>query len=133
MAQALDARLTLAYVAHEPPLASAGNASVEARRHEVAIKTCTASLVALAGALGLSDAVLRVAFGDPAARLLALCDQEQATLLVVGSRGRSALATALIAGASASRNDGWRVPIVVVPRHAGVIGFLPDADQLSVT
>jgi nucleotide-binding universal stress UspA family protein len=120
MAHALDARLMLVYVAW-----SGGDASAEGRRHEVAIETSTASLVALAGALGLNDAVLRVAFGDPIARLLALCEQEQATLLVVGSRGRSALATALLDGC-ASRSDGWRVPVVVVPRNAGVTGLLPD-------
>ena len=133
MAHALDARLMLVYVAHGPPVWSGGDTSVEVRRHEVAIETCTASLVALAGALGLHDAVLRVAFGDPTARLLALCDQEQAALLVVGSRGRSALATALIDGVCVSRSDGWRVPVVIVPRNAGVTGLLPDADQLSVS
>jgi nucleotide-binding universal stress UspA family protein len=132
MAQALNARLTLAYVAPEPPVSPGGDAFVEARRHEVAIEVCTASLVALAGALGLDDAVLRVAFGDPTTRLLDLCGQEQATLLVVGSRGRSALATALIEGGRARHDDGWRVPVVIVPRHAGLRGFLPDADQLSV-
>jgi universal stress protein A len=133
MARALDARLMLVYVAHGPPVSSGGDTSVEMRRHEVAIETCTSSLVGLAGALGLNDAVLRVAFGDPTARLLALCDQEQAVFLVVGSRGRSALATALIDGVCASRNDGWRVPVVVVPRNAGVTRLLPDADQLSAS
>jgi nucleotide-binding universal stress UspA family protein len=131
MAHALDARLMLVYVAHGPPVWSGGDASVEVRRHEVAIETCTASLVALAGALGLNDAVLRVAFGDPTARLLALCNEEQAALLVVGSRGGSALATALIDGVCVSHRDGWRVPVVIVPRNAGVTGLLPDADQLT--
>ena len=133
MARALDARLTLVYVAHRPPVWSGGDASAEIRRHEVAIETCTASLVALAGALGLNDAVLRVAFGDPTARLLALCEHEQAALLVVGSRGRSALATALIDGVCASGSDGWRVPVVIVPRNAGVAGLLPDANQESAS
>lgn len=108
LAHALDARLILAYVAYGSPAGL---------RQEDAIATCTTSLVALAGALGLDDAVLRVAFGDPAARLLALCEEDQAALLVVGSRGRSALATALI-DAAATRDDGWRVPVIVVPRHS---------------
>jgi hypothetical protein len=58
--------------------------------------------------------------------LIAICDREEAALLVVGSRGRSALATALLDGVCANRNGARRIPVLVVPRHAPSLPDDPD-------
>ena len=51
---------------------------------------------------GLANVERRVALGDPAERLAELADEENAELIVVGSRGRGALKAALLGSVSHS-------------------------------
>ena len=57
----------------------------------------------------------RVAFGDAAAALMAVGSEEDAELLVVGSRGRGPLATVLLGSVSARLAAEAPCPLIVVP------------------
>lgn len=65
-----------------------------------------------------SGAELRVLIGDPAESLLRLAEEEQAQLIVVGSRGRGALITALLGSVSSTLTTQAPCPVVVVPPRA---------------
>ena len=69
-----------------------------------------------AGADGAAER--RIAFGDPAAGLLAVADEERAELIVVGSRRQGAWRAML--GGSVSRTVASRAsaPVLVVPAGA---------------
>jgi nucleotide-binding universal stress UspA family protein len=67
---------------------------------------------------GLTDAETRVAIGDPAERLAELADEEDAELVVVGSRGRGAFKAALLGSVSSSLVGLARCPVVIVPPGA---------------
>jgi nucleotide-binding universal stress UspA family protein len=66
-------------------------------------------------ARNVSGAELRVLIGDPAENLLTLAEEEQAQLIVVGSRGRGALKTALLGSVSSTLTTRAPCPVVVVP------------------
>ena len=59
----------------------------------------------------------RVAFGDPAEQLAALAADEQAALVVVASRGRRRLRSALLGSVSTELAARAPCPVVVVPPH----------------
>jgi nucleotide-binding universal stress UspA family protein len=64
---------------------------------------------------GLVDAERRVAIGHPAERLADLADEEDADLLVVGSRGRGALRAAFLGSVSYNLVGVARCPVLIVP------------------
>jgi nucleotide-binding universal stress UspA family protein len=64
---------------------------------------------------GLVDAERRVAIGHPAERLADLADEEDADLLVVGSRGRGALKAAFLGSVSYNLVGVARCPVLIVP------------------
>ena len=69
---------------------------------------------------GLTDAQRerteqRVTAGFPAERLADLADEENAELIVVGSRGRGAFRAAFLGSVSSDVIGVARVPVVVVP------------------
>jgi nucleotide-binding universal stress UspA family protein len=64
---------------------------------------------------GLEDAERRVVYGFPADRLADLADEEQAELIVVGSRGRGALKAAFLGSVSTDLIGVARRPVLVVP------------------
>jgi nucleotide-binding universal stress UspA family protein len=72
----------------------------------------------VAVAAGLSDAERRVAIGHPAEQLAELADDENAELIVVGSRGRGALKAAFLGSVSYSLVDIARCPVLIVPPAA---------------
>jgi nucleotide-binding universal stress UspA family protein len=84
----------------------------------------------LAGGLGARLIVLQVAEGDPADRLLDTVDEEGAELLVVGSRGRGSLSSAVLGSVSRRLATDARCPVVVVP--PGVSAPAPDAAASSL-
>ncbi|MGH3061985.1 MAG: universal stress protein [Gaiellaceae bacterium] len=67
---------------------------------------------------GLAHAELRVAVGLPGERLADLADEEDAELIVVGSRGRGAFKAAFLGSVSNSLVGIARCPVVIVPRGA---------------
>jgi nucleotide-binding universal stress UspA family protein len=66
----------------------------------------------------LDGAEVRVAFGLPAERLAELADEERAELIVVGSRGRGALKSALLGSVSHDVIALADCPVLVVPAPA---------------
>ena len=67
----------------------------------------------------LEDEGLRVTSlmwrGDPAEKILDLCDRVAADLVIIGSHGRSALAEALVGGTTHTILKRSRCPVVVAP------------------
>lgn len=66
-----------------------------------------------------SDTVLRCESGDPAPMLRALAAEEKAEMLVVASRGRGRIRSALFGSVTADMVDDLRCPMLVVPPGAG--------------
>jgi nucleotide-binding universal stress UspA family protein len=67
-----------------------------------------------------SEPVVRLELGDPAERLAAVASEEGAEMLVVGSRGRGALAAALLGSVSRELVATSTCPVLVVPPDAAV-------------
>jgi nucleotide-binding universal stress UspA family protein len=72
----------------------------------------------VAVAAGLPDAERRTAIGHPAEQLAELADEENAELIVVGSRGRGALKSAFLGSVSYSLVGIARCPVLIVPPGA---------------
>lgn len=62
----------------------------------------------------------RVEFGEPAARLAAVADETEASLIVVGARGRGAMGAALLGSVSQTLATERSRPLLVVPPKAAV-------------
>ena len=69
-------------------------------------------------AAGLVDAERRVGVGVPAERLADIADEEDAELIVVGSRGRGAFKAAFLGSVSTSLVGVARCPVLIVPPGA---------------
>jgi nucleotide-binding universal stress UspA family protein len=69
-------------------------------------------------AAALRDAEPRATVGVPAERLADLADEEDAALIVVGSRGRGAFEAAFLGSVSNSLVGVARRPVLIVPRGA---------------
>jgi nucleotide-binding universal stress UspA family protein len=129
MAATLGARLVLVHVAepvvvpysHAAPfggLSAAGPWAAEEQR--VAQKEDGFRLLEqVADSAGLRDVDLRVELGMPAERLAELADDENAELIVVGSRGRGAFRAAFPGSVSTSVLGLATCPVLVVPPGAG--------------
>jgi nucleotide-binding universal stress UspA family protein len=102
LSAALDARLILVHAVHDPP----------AFPHEAGRRLFEDAATGL-------DAELRVTLGDPVDGLHAVCDAEEAELLVVGSRGHTGLAAALTGSVSTRVAGSAPCPVVIVPPDAG--------------
>jgi nucleotide-binding universal stress UspA family protein len=61
---------------------------------------------------------LRVEIGDPADRLIALAEEEDAELIVVGCRGRGEIRAELLGRVSSALMNRAPCPVVVMPRPA---------------
>ena len=124
LADQLDARLVLAHVV-EPapspyttvgPIAGAAPPYVSTMlEREVEGGRL---LGELAETTGIDRAEQRVVTGIPAERLADLADDEEAQLIVVGSRGRGPLRSALRGSVSMSLIGLARCPVLVVPPGA---------------
>jgi nucleotide-binding universal stress UspA family protein len=78
----------------------------------------TSLLVELSSTMGLAGADRRVVIGYPAERLADLADEEEAQMIVVGSRGRGAFKAAFLGSVSTSLIGIARCPVLVVPPGA---------------
>ncbi len=65
------------------------------------------------------DAERRVAFGDPAESVAEIALAEAAEFIVVGSRGRGPLKSALLGSVSAALAASAPCPVIVVPPRRG--------------
>ena len=126
LADNLQLRLIVANVA-EPdyiPYAAAaplgGMAGHEAVMSETESQEGSAERVVedAVAAAGLSDAERRAAVGVPAERLADIADEEDAELIVVGSRGRGAFKSAFLGSVSNSLVGVARCPVLIVPPGA---------------
>jgi nucleotide-binding universal stress UspA family protein len=79
-------------------------------------RSATALLAASAAAAGLDEADVRVVEGFAADRLADVADEERAAFVVVGSRGRGAIRSALLGSVSAGVIAVAPCPVLVVPR-----------------
>ena len=75
-------------------------------------------LIDLGATMGLEHAERRVVVGYAAERLADLADEEEAELIVVGSRGRGAFKAAFLGSVSSSVIGVARCPVLVVPPGA---------------
>jgi len=123
LADRLDARLVLAHVVEPVPAlsgavgpltgASAPSSSTVEREAEG-----ERLLGEIAESTGVGHAEQRVVTGLPAEGLADLADDESAQLIVVGSRGRGPLRSALLGSVSTSLIGLARCPVLVVPPGA---------------
>jgi nucleotide-binding universal stress UspA family protein len=126
LANRLGTRLVLAHVAertHVPYGGAApfgGMAGSTAVRDEIDSEEQAARrlLEDVAVDAGLPDAEQRVAIGSPSEALADLADEENAELIVVGSRGRGAFKAAFLGSVSNSLVGVARCPVLIVPHGA---------------
>jgi nucleotide-binding universal stress UspA family protein len=75
-------------------------------------------LTELSTSMGIEEADRRVVIGYAAERLADLADEEEAEMIVVGSRGRGAFKAAFLGSVSTSLIGVARCPVLVVPAGA---------------
>jgi nucleotide-binding universal stress UspA family protein len=126
MADQLGARLVLANVveyAHSPYVTAGSFGLAPAPRPLTAtldeqLGAGERLLETMAEQAGLEQAERRVVTGFAAERLADLADEEDADLIVVGSRGRGAFKAAFLGSVSTSLIGVARRPVLVVPPGA---------------
>ena len=128
LAERFDARLVLAHVAEVPVAPYAAVGGMGASRIALQPKTlATRDDLEEAGARlleqivadhGLGEAERRVVVGFPAERLADLADDEDAELIVVGSRGRGRFRAAFLGSVSNTLVGVARCPVLIVPPGA---------------
>jgi nucleotide-binding universal stress UspA family protein len=124
LATQLRDRLVLAHAADDPPVFPYGDGRIRELNRRRAVRA-GASMLERAGR-GL-QAETRVVLGDPAESLADIAEEEAAELLVVGARGLSGRAAALLGSVSQRLAVTAGCPVLIVPPGAGD-RFLRDAD-----
>jgi nucleotide-binding universal stress UspA family protein len=120
LARGLGRRLILAHAAADPSTFLFPEAQERGRQRARAIEQGFALLKSIASTLPDTVGQTAVVLGSPAEALASFCHQEQAELLVVGSRGRGALSGALLGSVSRALAASAPVPVLVVPPKARV-------------
>jgi len=126
LVERLGGRLVLAHVVEPVPAPSTrALGGLAATDPFTGQETIAAQEEAAAGLLeraaetaGVPDAALRVEIGLPAERLAEIADDEEAELIVVGSRGRGAFKAAFLGSVSTSLVGVARCPVLIVPPGA---------------
>jgi nucleotide-binding universal stress UspA family protein len=124
LARTLNVRFVLAYVTEDRPTFPYRDARLRELQRRRAIEEGQRLLEGVAAELPGATPELRVMFGTPVEALRALCSEESAELLVVGSRGRRALAAAVLGSVSARLASTAACPVVVVSTSATADRFL---------
>lgn len=121
----LDARLVVAHVVQAAPattrLGQVGGPML-ASPPEGELEAGMRLLEQVVAEEGLSGVERRAVYGFPADRLADLADEEDAELIVVGSRGRGAFRAAFLGSVSAELIGVARRPVLVVPPGAALDG-----------
>jgi nucleotide-binding universal stress UspA family protein len=126
LATRLGAQLVVAHVAEPayiPHAASAPFGGMAGRyavveEIEAVQEAADALLEDVVTTAGLRDAKRRTVVGLPAEKLADVADEEDAELIVVGSRGRGAFKSAFLGSVSNSLVGVARCPVLVVPPGA---------------
>jgi nucleotide-binding universal stress UspA family protein len=124
LADTLHVRLVLAHVTEDRPTFPYRDARLRELQRRHAIEDGQRLLESVAAELPGTTPELRVTFGTPVEALRALCSEESAELLIVGSRGRSPLAAAVLGSVSARLASTAECPVVVVSAPAAAERFL---------
>jgi len=124
LAATLNTRFVLAYVTEDRPTFPYGDARLRELQRRDAREGGQRLLESVAAELPGATPELRVRFGTPVEALRALCGEESAELLVVGSRGRSRLAAAVLGSVSARLASTAECPVVVVSTPEAADRFL---------
>lgn len=126
LAERLGLELVLVHVA--PPTEAPGVSAALAgqqRLREEELRDAAELLERVAGEEGLDPDVRRIADVGPAAsRIVAICEQEEAELVVIGSRGRAGLRAAMLGSVSSQVAVHAPCPCLVVPPAAWQRPFL---------
>ena len=120
LASRLELELVLVHVepSTEAPGVSAAPAGQQ-RLRERELADGESLLVRLAREAGIDPAMRsHVTIGNPAERILALCADEEASFVVLGSRGRAGIAAALLGSVSSEVAAKAPCPCVIVPPRA---------------
>jgi nucleotide-binding universal stress UspA family protein len=119
LALALRGRLVLVHVAPptEAPGVSAAAGGQERLRDEELVDARSLA-EDLAARAGIPDADMRVEIGAPANRIVAISEEEKAALVVIGSRGRGDVKSALLGSVSHGVVGKATCPVVIVPPGA---------------
>ena len=123
LAAALDRRLVLAHVAHDPPVFPYGDRWVRAAQQRRVSERAADLLDGVAVEIDQPTARRRIVFsgvvqGGVQQRLAALSREEDSDLLVLGSRPRGLLTRALLGSVPGSLANNAACPIVAVPAGA---------------
>ena len=119
LATALDARLMLLHVA--PPTTAPGVSAVTAgqeRLREEERSDARHLLESIASRAGAPGATMRTEIGSAADRIIDVCKEETAAFVVLGSRGRGDLKSAVLGSVSNTVASRAPCPVVIVPPPA---------------
>ncbi len=119
LSRRLGARLVLTRIVHEPSGVPFGDGRVLQRARGAGYAAALEDVRELAMMLDLpSETELHVDIGRPAPLLGTLAAERSASLVVVGSRGRGRLRSALFGSVTRELAEGLSCPLVVVPPGA---------------
>ena len=124
LATTLKMRFVLAHVTEDRPTFPYGDARLRELQRRGSLEEGLRLLESVAAELPGATPELRVTFGTPVEALRDLCGAESAGLLVVGSRGRTRVAAAVVGGVSARLASTAECPVVVVPTQDAADRFL---------
>jgi nucleotide-binding universal stress UspA family protein len=117
LAERFRLKLLIVHVTEAPALAGTSN-EVGAAIEQLGDRKAHSLLAAVAVEEELGPVERRVEFGPPAERLARVAEEEDAELIVVGSRGRGALRAALLGSVSTELIGIAPCPVLVVPPGA---------------
>ena len=119
LSDCLRLRLVLVHVTDVPVVSPmTGFRGAHAELRAIALDAANELLDWVCETEDLPEVVRRVELGKPAKRLAAVSDEEKAELLVVGSRGRGRLTSALLGSVSADVARTARCPVAIIPERA---------------
>ena len=118
LAHEIGAQVTFAFV-RKPPSSLLGHPFYERLLSTELAKARTTIEAATSKALQIGvDAQGEILEGDPVDEILSFADNERADLIVMGSRGRGALAGALLGSVSSGVAQHASVPVLVAKKRS---------------